>query len=193
MGFKKNHRQEEFLVSPDRRRLLGFAAMTVASFAISPAIAQIQSRNERVLAFENLHTGENLTTTYWANGAYITDNLADINHVLRDHRTDDVMTIDPKLLDLLYMLKLKVKSNKPFAVISGYRSPATNTQLRAHSSGVATRSLHMEGKAIDVHMPGQGLPGLHRAALALRGGGVGYYPGSGFIHIDTGRVRAWNG
>jgi len=195
MSFKKNHPQEESLVSPGRRRLLGFAAMTAAGFVISPAIAQIQPqvRGERVLTFENLHTGEKLTTTYWANGAYVTDNLADINHILRDYRTNDSMAIDPKLLDLLHALKLKVKSNKPFAVISGYRSPATNALLRANSNGVATHSLHLEGKAIDVRIPGQGLAGLHQAALALRGGGVGYYPGSGFIHMDTGHVRFWNG
>lgn len=193
MSFKKNHRRDESLASPGRRRMLGFVATAVAGFAMSPAIAQAQPHGERVLTFENLHTGEKLKTTYWANGSYIKDNLADINHILRDFRTNDVMAIDPKLLNLLYALKLKVNSNKPFAIISGYRSPATNAMLNANSSGVATRSLHLAGKAIDVRIPGQGLAGLHRAALALRGGGVGYYPGSDFIHIDTGRVRFWNG
>lgn len=193
MGFKKNHERDESLVSPGRRRILGLAAMAAASFAMAPAIAQVQPRGERVLTFENLHTGEKLKTTYWANGTYIKDNLADINHILRDFRTNDVMPIDPKLLNLLYALKLKVNSNKPFGIISGYRSPATNTMLNANSSGVASRSLHLEGKAIDIRVPGQNLAGLHQAALALRGGGVGYYPGSGFIHMDTGRVRFWNG
>lgn len=193
MGFKKNHERDEALVSPGRRRILGLAAMAAASFAMAPAIAQVQPRGERVLTFENLHTGEKLKTTYWANGTYIKDNLADINHILRDFRTNDVMPIDPKLLNLLYALKLKVNSNKPFGIISGYRSPATNTMLNANSSGVASRSLHLEGKAIDISVPGQNLVGLHQAALALRGGGVGYYPGSGFIHMDTGRVRFWNG
>lgn len=193
MGFKKNHERDESLVSPGRRRILGLAAMAAASFVMAPAIAQIQPRGERVLTFENLHTGEKLKTTYWANGTYIKDNLADINHILRDFRTNDVMPIDPKLLNLLYALKLKVNSNKPFGIISGYRSPATNTMLNANSSGVASRSLHLEGKAIDISVPGQNLAGLHQAALALRGGGVGYYPGSGFIHMDTGRVRFWNG
>tara|TARA_R110000787_G_scaffold134595_2_gene246979 strand:+ start:198 stop:779 length:582 start_codon:yes stop_codon:yes gene_type:complete len=193
MGFRKNHDRDESLVSPGRRRILGLAAMAAASFAMAPAIAQVQPRGERVLTFENLHTGEKLKTTYWANGTYIKDNLADINHILRDFRTNDVMPIDPKLLNLLYALKLKVNSNKPFGIISGYRSPATNTMLNANSSGVASRSLHLEGKAIDIRVPGQNLAGLHQAALALRGGGVGYYPGSGFIHMDTGRVRFWNG
>lgn len=193
MDFKKNHERDESLVSPGRRRILGLAAMAAASFAIAPAIAQVQPRGERILTFENLHTGEKLKTTYWANGTYLKDNLADINHILRDFRTNDVMPIDPKLLNLLYALKLKVNSNKPFGIISGYRSPATNTMLNANSSGVATRSLHLEGKAIDIRVPGQNLAGLHQAALALRGGGVGYYPGSGFIHMDTGRVRFWNG
>lgn len=193
MGFRKNHDRDESLVSPGRRRILGLAAMAAASFAMAPAMAQVQPRGERVLTFENLHTGEKLKTTYWANGTYIKDNLADINHILRDFRTNDVMPIDPKLLNLLYALKLKVNSNKPFGIISGYRSPATNTMLNANSSGVASRSLHLEGKAIDIRVPGQNLAGLHQAALALRGGGVGYYPGSGFIHMDTGRVRFWNG
>ncbi len=193
MGFRKNHDRDESLVSPGRRRILGLAAMAAAGFAMAPAMAQVQPRGERVLTFENLHTGEKLKTAYWANGTYIKDNLADINHILRDFRTNDVMPIDPKLLNLLYALKLKVNSNKPFGIISGYRSPATNTMLNANSSGVASRSLHLEGKAIDIRVPGQNLAGLHQAALALRGGGVGYYPGSGFIHMDTGRVRFWNG
>lgn len=193
MSSKDRMARDESLVSPDRRRMLGFAAAAVAGFAMPSAVAQANPSGERVLAFENLHTGEKLKTVYWANGEYIRDNLTDINHILRDFRTNDVMAIDPKLLDLLHQLKLKVESSKAFAIISGYRSPASNTMLRANSNGVATHSMHLEGKAIDLRIPGQRLAGLHQAALALRGGGVGYYPGSGFIHVDTGRVRSWNG
>lgn len=158
-----------------------------------PAFAQSRPRGERVLSFENLHTGEKLKTVYWAHGNYIHSNLADINHILRDHRTDDVKAIDPRLLDLLHELRLSVDSHKPFAIISGYRSPKTNAKLRTNSNGVAKRSMHLEGKAIDIRIPGQNLSNLRRAALSLRGGGVGYYPKSGFIHMDTGRVRSWGG
>jgi uncharacterized protein YcbK (DUF882 family) len=158
-----------------------------------PAFAQARPRGERVLTFENLHTGETLKTVYWANGSYVQGNLADINHILRDHRTDAVKAIDPRLLDLLHELKLTVDSRKPFAIISGYRSPKTNAKLRANSRGVAKRSMHLEGKAIDIRIPGYNLSHLRQAALSLRGGGVGYYPKSGFIHLDTGRVRTWGG
>jgi uncharacterized protein YcbK (DUF882 family) len=114
-----------------------------------------------------------------------------VNEFLRDFRTSEVHEIDPRLLDLLHKLAHSVGASEPFHVISGYRSPRTNSALRAHSSGVAKYSLHMEGKAIDIRLPGTRLTQVRDSARALAIGGVGYYPGSNFVHVDTGRVRTW--
>jgi uncharacterized protein YcbK (DUF882 family) len=119
------------------------------------------------------------------------ESLREINHLLRDHRTGDTVQMDRELLDLLYSLQHKVESKKEFQVISGYRSPKTNAMLRSKSSGVAKKSLHMQGKAIDIRLPGTSLKNLRKAAVALKSGGVGYYPNSNFVHVDTGRVRYW--
>jgi uncharacterized protein YcbK (DUF882 family) len=150
-------------------------------------------QGERRLGFNNLHTGEVLDQPYWIQGDYVPETLAAINRVLRDHRTNEVAAIDTGLLDLLHRVHARLGNPKPFQVISGYRSPASNASLASHSSGVAKRSLHMQGKAIDVRVPGVALADLHRTGLTLKGGGVGYYPGSNFVHLDVGRVRAWQG
>ena len=133
--------------------------------------------NVRSLAFDNLHTGERLVTEYWAQGEYIPDALAQVNHVLRDFRSGEVHTIAPQLLDLLAMLHGRLETSAPFSVISGYRSPATNAMLRGEDrhSGVASKSLHMQGMAIDIRVTGRPLAGLRDIALAARAGGVGYY------------------
>jgi len=110
---------------------------------------------------------------------------------LRDFRTDEVLPIDPQLLDLLHNLRSTLGTNQPFQIISGYRSPTTNANLAANSGGVAKRSLHMQGKAIDIRIEGTPLKHLREAAVALQGGGVGYYPGSNFVHMDVGRIRTW--
>ena len=149
--------------------------------------------NERKLSFLNLHTGERIHTVYWAEGQYLPEGLSAINKVLRDHRTGETYDIDRDLLDMLQLLNYKMTSQNEFHVISGYRSPATNAALNARSNGVAKRSLHMQGKAIDIRLPGHDLTNLRQAALSLQAGGVGYYPKSDFIHIDTGRVRQWGG
>jgi uncharacterized protein YcbK (DUF882 family) len=145
----------------------------------------------RELGFLNLHTGERLRVPYWENGRYLSDALAEINHVLRDHRANVAHAIDTGLLDLLVRLQATVGNSRAFEVISGYRAPSSNELLRAHSSGVARGSMHLQGKAIDIRLPGSDLLKLHRAAVSLKGGGVGLYRGSNFIHVDTGRVRYW--
>lgn len=146
---------------------------------------------ERVLKFYNTHTGEKLAATYWADGQYQSAELASLDRLLRDHRSGDVAVIDRRLFDILFALQQAVGVRGTYEVISGYRSPATNDWLRHHGSGVARDSLHTHGQAIDVRLDGVALPDLRRAALGLRAGGVGYYANSDFVHLDTGRVRAW--
>ncbi len=149
------------------------------------------SAETRVLSFTHLHTGERLEAEYFAGGAYQLDAVSAINHLLRDFRTDDVHVIDQNLLDLLHGLSTVTGTRQPYQVISGYRSPATNRMLRQHSDGVAAHSLHMEGQAIDIRLADVPLGHLREAALSIRRGGVGYYPASNFVHVDTGRVRTW--
>jgi uncharacterized protein YcbK (DUF882 family) len=147
--------------------------------------------SHRALALRNLHTGESLYRVYWEGGRFVPGALRDIDRVLRDHRTQEVHEIDHRLLDLLSALRSRLGTTEPFEIVSGYRSPASNAFLRATTTGVAADSLHPRGMAADVRVPGCPLPRLHAAALGLQEGGVGYYPDSGFVHVDVGRVRAW--
>lgn len=171
------------------------AALCAATVLCVPGIlrARPMPDRERSLSFYNLHTGERLRTTFWADGAYLPSSLSDINMFMRDFRTGEIKGIDPRLLDLLYMARLRLETQEPFHLISSYRSPKTNAMLRERSHGVALHSLHMKGRAADIRIPGRTLQNLHRVALALKGGGVGYYPHLDFVHMDTGRVRWWNG
>lgn len=146
---------------------------------------------EKALSFYNTHTGENMKAVYWSKGTYMPEALTDINHILRDYRTGEVKEIDRALLDLLFSLGQKLESAGPFHIISGYRSEKTNALLSILSGGVAKNSLHIDGKAIDIRLPGHELKTLQRAALDLRRGGVGYYPLSDFVHVDVGRIRHW--
>lgn len=175
-----------------RRWLLTAALAACAALGASPALAHTTvSRRARRLSFDNLHTGERLSAVYWEDGAYLPDATRQINWVLRDFRANEVRPIDPRLLDLLYTLTAMVPAGAPYEVISGYRSPATNAMLAVKSDGVATHSLHTQGMAIDIRVPGILLAQLRDRARGLRGGGVGYYPRSDFVHIDVGRVRYW--
>ncbi|PHS68576.1 MAG: hypothetical protein COB23_09190 [Methylophaga sp.] len=178
-------------LSLSRRRFLQFGIGATTSLSLPSTFANILAEPERKLSLINLHTGESLNTTYWAEGHYQASELAAINRILRDHRTGDIYHIDHDLIDMLNILHYKMKGNQPFQVISGYRSPKTNAKLSQKSSGVAKKSLHMQGKAIDIRLPGRQLSELRKTALNLHIGGVGYYPKSNFIHIDTGRVRHW--
>jgi uncharacterized protein YcbK (DUF882 family) len=139
----------------------------------------------------NTHTGEALHSVFWAEGEFIPDAMRDINRLLRDHRNDKVAEMDPKLLFLLDQVSNQVGGDNIIHIISGYRSPETNQLLRESTGGVAKHSMHLEGKAVDVRIPGRDLASLHKAALQAGGGGVGYYPDSKFVHMDTGRLRHW--
>jgi uncharacterized protein YcbK (DUF882 family) len=177
----------------NQRRSFLKSSVALASALALPSLARaaIAAPHERSLRFYNTHTGETLRTMFWAEGQFIPEALQDINHLLRDHRNDKVATIDPELIMLLDRVSAQFSNNEVIHVISGYRSPETNKMLHESTGGVAKHSMHMEGKAIDVRIPGRDLERLHQAALALKGGGVGYYPDSQFVHMDTGRVRHW--
>jgi uncharacterized protein YcbK (DUF882 family) len=143
------------------------------------------------LTLFNLHTGDSFSGAYLDKGVFVPDAAAAISKVMRDHRTNEVREIDPRLFDVLSDLRGVLETNSPFQIISGYRSPASNAKLHSASNGVATRSLHMDGKAIDVRVKGVDCANLRDAALGLKRGGVGFYPASDFVHVDTGRVRRW--
>ena len=171
-----------------RRRLLGLAAAVPIIGTPLPGRAAAATRR---LTLAHLHTGERATIEFFQSGRYQPDALGAANRLLRDFRTGEVATIDPTLLDLLHTLGERLGGAPTFEVISAYRSPTTNAALHRRSAGVASGSLHMHGKAIDIRVPGLPLSVLHAQALALRAGGVGYYPSSNFIHVDTGRPRRW--
>jgi uncharacterized protein YcbK (DUF882 family) len=190
-----NQREREL----GRRAFLGFGAAAAAA-ALLPSRAEAATSKAlvkaptRALSFLHTHTGERLKVEYCCGGKYQPDALKEINRLLRDFRANEIKPIDPKLLDLLHELGGTLETDRPFHVISGYRSPNTNRMLQSRGgahSGVASGSLHQVGKAIDIRLPGMKLDQLRGAARSLKLGGVGYYPSSNFVHVDTGRVRYW--
>lgn len=154
-------------------------------------MAQAAVPGARRLSLYSLHTGEQLSTVFWQDGRLLPDALAAIDHHLRDFRTGDVRPIDPGLLDLLHQLSSVMDYQEPIHVISGYRSAKTNAMLAKRSNRVAKKSYHLRGMAIDIRLPKRGLEALRRAAVGLARGGVGFYPKSDFVHVDTGPVRRW--
>lgn len=171
--------------------LIKGAIASMATVTGGVALALPPAPTPRRLALVNTHTGDAFNNAYWAAGDYVPDVLSSIAHVMRDHRSGEERAIDPRLLDLLHDLHASVGASAPYQIISGYRSPATNAALHAQTNGVASRSLHMDGRAIDIRISGIDLPRLRDAAIHMRRGGVGFYPDSDFIHVDTGRVRTW--
>jgi len=176
----------------NNRRSFLRKSVAVASALSMPALARaaVAAPHERSLRFYNTHTGETLRTLFWAEGQFIPEALQDINKLLRDHRSNTIATIDPALMLLVNKVSAQFGANNVIHIISGYRSPETNEKPAA-SGGVAKHSMHLEGKAIDLRIPGVDLRNVHKAALALKSGGVGYYQDSQFVHMDTGRVRHW--
>ncbi|WAS99690.1 YcbK family protein [Rouxiella chamberiensis] len=170
---------------------LGSAAMGVALLP-HQALATLSTPRPRVLVINNLHTGETLKTEFFDGKKYNRDELARLNHLFRDYRAEQVKNIDPQLFDHLYRLQIMLGTSKPVQLISGYRTLATNNSLRKHGSGVAKHSYHTLGQAMDFHIQGVDLANIRKAALKMRMGGVGYYPRSDFVHIDTGPARSWS-
>ena len=177
----------------NQRRSFLKSSVVLASAIGLPTLAKAAqpAPAERTLRLYNTHTGESLRSVFWAEGQFIPDALKDINKLLRDHRNDKVADMDPKLILLLNDVSDKFGDGQTLHIISGYRSPESNAKLAAASNGVAKHSMHMDGKAIDIRMPGKNLAQLHKAAMSMKAGGVGYYPDSQFVHMDTGRVRYW--
>lgn len=166
----------------------GISAPALAGWGgLSPSPKSI-GRN---LSFHNLHTDEKLDVTYWKDGAYDRAAWGKINYLLRDFRSGDMHVMDLRLMDLLHDVQTSLRNDRTIEIISGYRSPQTNRMLAEASGGVAKNSYHLRGMAIDIRMDGTALPDLHKTALGMNRGGVGYYPDSQFVHLDVGPVRRW--
>ncbi len=179
-----------------RRNFLGFmlcAGMSgLTSKSVFAAIEELTT-TERSLALYNIHTKDSFNGVFWRKGKYVSDAMKNINHIMRDYRAHDIKQIDTHLLDLLSAISIKLKPEKPFHVISGYRSPETNAKLRKRGKGAAKNSYHIQGKAVDIRLPGFRTSVLRRTAYKLIGGGVGFFPHQRFVHIDVGPIRYWKG
>ena len=181
-----------------RRRLVKTGGVLAAASAVGALIRPAHGRAQacdavKRITLKNVHTPESLDLPFRQGEAYVPDALAAIRVLLRDYRTGEQHAIDPALLDYLFDVAQIVGVDPVFSVISGYRSPQTNAMLHERSGGVASHSLHMEGRAIDVRLAGVDCADLADKALGMQRGGVGYYRRSDFVHLDTGRFRTWRG
>jgi uncharacterized protein YcbK (DUF882 family) len=172
---------------------MGLLASTCVVATPSTALAALSSSPTKMkeLAFRNLHTDEKLRVTFWKNGSFDRAAMQKIHHILRDHRSGDVYPISANLIEMLYSLQSKLRTDSVIEIISGYRSPKTNAMLARQSDGVARQSYHTRGLATDIRMEGVSLRQIQTTALFMRRGGVGYYPRSDFVHVDVGPVRRW--
>lgn len=180
----------------NRRHFLKQSAYLAAGLASAPVFASNQAQNnlsmgERSLKLYNIHTGEQINVPFCIEGQYLSEGIQALDILLRDHRSDQSCAIHYALYEKMHYLQQLFSSQEPLYIISGYRSPRSNESLSSHSNAVAENSLHMQGKAVDIRIPGVSHRHLHKAALAMQSGGVGYYPKDGFIHIDIGRTRQW--
>lgn len=175
-----------------RRKWLALGGVALGMTLLpGQAFATLSTPRPRILMLNNLNTGERLKAEFFDGRSYIKEELSRLNHFFRDYRANKVKAIDPLLFDQLYRLQVMLETRKPVQLISGYRAIDTNNELRAHRKGVAKQSYHTKGQAMDFHIEGVQLANLRKAALKMRAGGVGYYPRSNFVHIDTGPVRTW--
>ena len=174
----------------DRRTLLKAGAAAAVLYAVPTKLALANTGRRSVTLLET-HRHEILDAEYWIDGWYNPDVLAEINWLMRDWRTDEHRPMDPGLLDILHVLQRELGRGEPIHIISGYRSPSTNAMLVARNRGVARNSYHIRGQAADIRLPSASLRSLRNLAMDLQAGGVGYYPRSNFVHVDTGPVRDW--
>jgi uncharacterized protein YcbK (DUF882 family) len=184
-----------------RRKFLGFGVIATAAVAVTTisnpvCAAAFQGRDDRFdgarkISFRNSHTGETFSGVYRVGDKYLPDAFERINIVLRDFRSNELFPIDPRAIDIIYSVHQMTDRVDPYEILSGYRCPKTNAGLRKHGEGVAKNSLHMTGQAIDLRLPGFNTKQIRNIAVSLKAGGVGYYPKSDFVHMDTGDVRIW--
>lgn len=180
--------------SISRRGLLGAFAATAITAAptFSNAAGFLRGGGDiRRLRMYSGRTGESIDTIYWIEGDYIKDAIKEINHFMRDWRTDGVKQIDFRTIDIMAASHNLLDANEPYMMLSGYRSPQTNNMLRSRSRGVAKNSLHMKGQAADLRLGSRSVGQIAKAASACRAGGVGRYSRSNFVHMDCGPVRTW--
>lgn len=171
---------------------LGAAAL-LTPLPVEAARVSMPEAGRFQIALRNQHTGESFSGAYRVGNKYMPEAFKQLNVVLRDFRMNEVYPIDPRLIDILYMVRAKTgRGNATYEILSGYRSPKTNAMLRRVSGGVARNSMHLTGQAIDFRLDGVNTRRLNETAKGLEAGGVGYYPRSNFVHVDTGRVRHWS-
>lgn len=171
---------------------LSVAPAAFSAFQLAPLTTHVSAGDSvRTLSFCQTHNSEKLTATFFECGQFNEDGVRKIEHILRDFRTGEVHKIDRDLLMLLSDLKISLGTDQPFHIISGFRSAETNAMLASTSTGVAKKSLHMLGQAIDIRIPGVRTLGLRNQAKNMQRGGVGYYEASDFVHVDVGPVRWW--
>lgn len=183
--------RRNFLVRGSRT-LAAVAAIGSVTTPVQQLFAAEQIRSPRTLRFFNTHTGEEEVVDYRIGNTYNEKALVKLNTILRDHRANESIAMDNALFDQLWSLQQIIQSDEYFEIISGYRSKSTNDKLRKRSSGVARNSYHLYGRAIDFRLRGTKISTVRKVALMLKAGGVGYYPKSSFVHIDTGPVRNWS-
>ncbi len=178
-----------------RRNFLKFGlAGVVASMVPMISAGTAEASNNYAtwkIAFRHSHTGESFSGVYRVGNKYLPEAFERLSYVMRDFRTNEVFPMDPRAIDILSVIHRKIGAMDPFETLSGYRSPKTNSMLRHETSGVASNSFHMYGQAVDVRIPGYSTDKIRKIALSLKAGGVGYYPRSDFVHVDTGKVRTW--
>lgn len=176
-----------------RREVLGIGVGALICMCPVAAMAGTVRGAHRTVALRNLRTDEALNLVYWEGGRYVPESLREINHILRDFRTGETAPIKVRLVDLLYAMQRRIGTSKAINIVSGYRSPETNAMLRRRKRGVAKNSYHITGMAVDIKIPGYTTSQVAGLAKSLNVGGVGYYPRSGFVHVDVGPVRSWRG
>lgn len=178
-----------------RRALLGIFAATMVTaaptFSKAAGFLRGGAGDIRRIRMYSGRTGEQLDTIYWIDGHYVPEAVREVTYFMRDWRNNEMIGIDTRTIDILTATHRLVDVNRPYMLLSGFRSPQTNAMLRATSSGVARDSLHMRGQAVDVRLEGRSVSQVASAAERCSAGGVGRYSGSNFVHMDCGAVRQW--
>jgi len=187
--------EENKIIKLSRRKFLKKSALLAGSALALPQtlFSSTNTESQKVLTLYNIHSHETFYAPFFEKNYYKLSGLFEINRAFIDYRTKEMIQVDVKLVNLLYDIKVRLGLDKQFNILSGYRSPKTNAWLRKRNKGVAKNSFHMYGKAVDLSVPGVSLRKLRDVAMSLKQGGVGYYPKSGFVHIDVGPVRSWRG